>query len=161
MPPADRFEIDTDVRHSFTLPGSAYRDPAVFAKQRESVFAKSWHLAGHESELPSPGSVKPFTLLPGVLDVPLVLSRDAEGRIHAFSNVCTHRGAIVCDAPGTLNAFRCRYHGRRFALDGRFLSMPEFEGAEGFPSPSDDLPHVTLARFGGFLFVSLDAEVPF
>src|SRR5207302_4661523 len=56
---------------------------------------------------------------------------------------------------------RCRYHGRRFALDGRFLSMPEFEGVRDFPSRSDDLPRVQLAHFGPLVFAGLDPAVPF
>jgi choline monooxygenase len=39
--------------------------------------------------------------------------------------------------------------------------MPEFEEVEGFPSPSDDLPHVPLAAFHPFAFVALDPAIPF
>ncbi|MFQ5679587.1 MAG: SRPBCC family protein [Gemmatimonadota bacterium] len=39
--------------------------------------------------------------------------------------------------------------------------MPEFEEAEEFPSPRDDLPRVALERWGPFLFGSLEPAVPF
>lgn len=51
---------------------------------------------------------------------------------------------------------RCGYHGRRFGLDGRFLSMPEFEGVEDFPSASDDLPKVPFAVRQGFMFAAIE-----
>ena len=31
------------------------------------------------------------------------------------------------------------YHGRKFHLNGKFKSMPEFEEAENFPRDCDDL----------------------
>jgi choline monooxygenase len=107
-----------------------------------------------------PGQAHPFTLLEGALDEPLLLTRDADDGLHCLSNVCTHRGNLVVDAPAVERELRCRYHGRRFGLDGRFLSMPEFDGAEGFPSPADALPRVPFGAWEKFLFVSLDPAVP-
>ena len=80
----------------------------------------------------------------GALDEPLVLTRDLSDQIRCLSNVCTHRGTVVVEGAGHEQQLRCRYHGRRFTLDGRFHSMPEFEGATNFPSPADDLPQVGL-----------------
>ena len=96
----------------------------------------------------------------GVLDEPLLLTRDSRDEIHCLSNVCTHRGALVCEHAGVQPALRCRYHGRRFGQDGRFLSMPEFEGAAGFPSPADDLARVPFGAWGKFLFASLAPAFP-
>ena len=132
--------IDPDIRVAKTLPARVYSDPGAFRAQREMVFARTWHYAGHDDLVRVPGQVHPFTLLPGALDEPLVLTRDGDDRLHCLSNVCTHRGTLVVDGPRHAQVLRCRYHGRRFALDGRFQSMPEFEGAVGFPSAADDLP---------------------
>jgi len=107
------------------------------------------------------GQVFPFTLLPGTLDEPLVLTRDADDRLHCLSNVCTHRGTLVVEGAGHLQQLRCRYHGRRFTLDGRFHSMPEFEGTKNFPSKADDLPAVSVARLERFLMVALAPAMPF
>jgi choline monooxygenase len=85
---------------------------------------------------------------------------EAEG-IACLSNVCTHRGLPLCDSPRLAAQLQCRYHGRRFALDGRFLGAPEFDAAVDFPGPRDDLPRVALARWGPLLFASLDPAVPF
>jgi choline monooxygenase len=56
---------------------------------------------------------------------------------------------------------RCRYHGRRFALDGRFIAMPEFEGVKGFPTPADDLAKVQLGQLGPFTFAAIDPAFSF
>jgi choline monooxygenase len=105
--------------------------------------------------------VYPFTLLEGSLDEPLLLTRDFKDQVHCLSNVCTHRGNIVVESEGVERGLRCRYHGRRFALDGRFEAMPEFEEAANFPGDADHLPHVPFGIWEKFLFASLNPEIPF
>jgi choline monooxygenase len=155
------FAIDPDIRRAATLPARVYSDPALFRLQQERVFARTWQYAGHDDLVRVAGQVFPFTLLPGTLDEPLVLTRDGDDRVHCLSNVCTHRGTLVVEGAGHLQQLRCRYHGRRFALDGRFHSMPEFESTVGFPSKADDLPLVSLARLERFLMVALTPAMPF
>ena len=130
-----RFQIDDDIRRAETLPGWVYSDLETFARARERVFLPSWQLAADTDRVKVPGAVHPFTLLEGAIDEPLVLTRDREDRLHCVSNVCTHRGTPVAEHPGVETVLRCRYHGRRFSLDGRFMTMPEFEGVEGFHIP--------------------------
>jgi len=155
------FEIDPDIRLARTLPARVYSDPDLFRAQRDSVFARTWQYAAHDDLVKVPGQVFPFTLLPGALDEPLVLTRDLSDQIRCLSNVCTHRGTVVVEGAGHEQQLRCRYHGRRFTLDGRFHSMPEFEGATNFPSPADDLPQVGLGAWERFLMVSLAPAMPF
>src|SRR5437660_3820258 len=154
-------DIDQDIRVARTLPARVYADPEIFKAQREPIFARTWHYAGHDDLVKVVGHVYPFTLLPGALEEPLLLTRDATDRIRCLSNVCTHRGTLVVDGAGHEQQLRCRYHGRRFTLDGRFHSMPEFEGTKDFPSPADDLPQVGLGAWERFLMVSLAPAMPF
>ncbi|HEY0511613.1 MAG TPA: SRPBCC family protein [Thermoanaerobaculia bacterium] len=159
MPPLD-WTIDADIRKAATPPAEIYSDPRWFEACRERIFARSWQLAADTDAVRVPGQTWPFTLLEGALDEPLLLTRDSKDELHCLSNVCTHRGTLVCEHAGVLPALRCRYHGRRFAHDGRFLSMPEFEQAEGFPSPADDLAKVPFGVWGKFLFAALDPAFP-
>jgi len=153
-----RFRVDPDIRRAHTPPGWMYSDPAVLTAARELVFAPSWQLVADTSRIKVPGQVYPFTLLEGLLDEPLLLTRDREDRVHCLSNVCTHRGTCVVEGAGVENVLRCRYHGRRFGLDGRFQFMPEFEGVEDFPSPRDDLARVPFGDWGPFVFASVAPE---
>ena len=148
--------IDDDIRRARTLPAAFYRDPAVFERVRERVFARSWQLVDGAERAAGPGSVLPFAFLEGCVDEPLLLARDGGGALHGLSNVCTHRGNLLCTQPEVLQSLRCRYHGRRFALDGRFLPMPEFEGVRDFPSPADHLPRIQLGPLGPLLFAAVD-----
>lgn len=157
------FTVDPDIRTASTPPSEIYHDPAYFEHQKDSVFARSWHLVGDVRELKTTGSVKPFTLLEGCLDEPLFLIRDEEQTLHCLSNVCTHRGNLLVEGKGHLpgTSIQCRYHGRRFGMHGSFLSMPGFEEAEDVPSPTDDLPAASLETWGPFAFCALDPAVPF
>lgn len=155
------FTIDPDIRRASTPPGWVYSDPAIFVRQREAVFARSWQLVADAKQLALPGSVLPCTFLEGALPEPIALACDEAGVLHAFSNVCTHRANLVVEAPGVVPVLRCRYHGRRFGHDGRFRSMPEFETARDFPTAEDDLPKVALERWSRFLFAALEPELEF
>src|SRR5207245_9251192 len=155
------FEIDPDIRVARTRPARVYSDPDLFRAQRDRIFARTWQYAGHDDLVKVAGQVHPFTLLPGALDEPLLLTRDQQDEVRCLSNVCTHRGTLIVEGSGHEQQLRCRYHGRRFTLDGRFHSMPEFERTANFPSPSDDLPAVALGTWTRFLMLSLAPAMPF
>src|SRR5438046_2252626 len=159
--PEFTFTIDPDIRVARTLPARIYSDLSSFRTQRDRVFTRTWQYAAHDDVVKVAGQVHPFTLLPGALDEPLLLTRDAADALHCVSNVCTHRGTLVVEGPGHEQQLRCRYHGRRFTLDGKFHSMPEFEGTKGFPTAADDLAPVALERFERFLMVALRPRMPF
>ncbi len=52
---ADR-PLDRDPARSLTLPSHLYTSPEAFAREREAIFFRNWHLAGHVSDLPEAGS---------------------------------------------------------------------------------------------------------
>ncbi len=153
--------IDADIRRAETLPAWFYRDPEVFAWAREQLFARSWQLAPDADAVKVPQQVHPFLFLEGCVDEPLLLTRTAADEVFCLSNVCTHRANLVAAEPCRTAHLRCPYHGRRFALDGRFQHMPEFDDAEGFPRAADDLPRVPLERLGVFQFTAIDPMFTF
>jgi choline monooxygenase len=155
------FSVDPRIEGASTPPSALYHAPAQFDLQRERIFARTWQWVGDADRVKAPGHVLPFTLLEGCLDEPLLLSAGDDGELRCLSNVCTHRGALVVEGEGHVRFLRCRYHGRKFSLEGDFVSMPEFEGVEGFPSPADCLPRLPLRRWGPLLFTALDPAFPF
>ena len=146
------FEIDPDIRKAKTLASEFYTDERYFELSKEKIFVHSWQFLGHASEF---YGLRPTTILPRFLDEPVLLVKTDETLV-CLSNVCTHRGKILVEEPCQVNLIRCGYHGRRFSLDGKFLSMPEFEGVENFPCESDNLRQVPFANREGFLFASID-----
>lgn len=155
------FRIDPDIRRAETLPAEVYHAPEWWAVQRERVFWPSWQLVPGAERVRAPGHLLPTTLLPGCLDEPVLLACGDDTTVRCLSNVCTHRGTVLVEGECHARGMRCRYHGRRFDLDGRMLSMPEFDGVEGFPSPADDLRRLPLERWGPLAFTSPGGSVPF
>lgn len=154
------FFVDPDIAKAKTLNANFYTSPTVFEQCREKIFAPSWQFIGNADLVKENGEVYPFILLEGYLDEPLLLTKDKSGEIHLLSNVCTHRGNLVADKPCKLNNLRCRYHGRMFNLDGKFVSMPEFKEVENFPTNDDNLPGLEVFKWSKWLFTSVGNKYP-
>lgn len=151
------WESQSDIRRAGTLDERLHYDRAAHERALERIFARSWQL------LPIPTSehrVEPLTLLEGGLDEPLVMTRTDEGE-RLLSNVCTHRGALLAEACGDAAGLRCRYHGRRFGLDGTMTTCPGFEDALEFPRPTENLARLPLEQIGPLRFTSINAAIPF
>jgi len=110
----------------------------------------------------APLSLSPRDLLPGSLDEPLLLARDAAGTLRCLSNVCTHRAKPIVETAGRAEpqGLRCGYHGRRFDLAGRAWFMPGFEGVEHFPCTADHLREVPFTPWRGHGFAAIAPAVP-
>ena len=151
------FEVDPDIRRAKTLATEFYTDPNWFGSSKEEIFAPSWQFVGHRSQF---RGLTPISFMPEFLDEPLLISENA-GELKCLSNVCTHRGKVLVEQACEANLIRCGYHGRRFSLDGKFLSMPEFDGVENFPCDDDNLTELPLHNWKGFLFTSLGPHIDF
>ena len=142
--------IDPDICKAETLPSRYYTDVSTFESVISS-FGQNWHFAAHRSQL---SAAQPID---NPLKEPMLLTQ-VDGEVHCISNVCTHRGMLVCTEPSAAKRLQCPYHGRVFDLDGQFCSMPEFDTVENFPTDADHLRSFPLAEWKGFLFNSISAE---
>jgi len=149
------FHIEPDIAKASTPSKDFYLNDEVFEECKEKIFAPSWQFIGSTDLVKEPGEVYPFILLRDFLNEPLLLTKGKNEDIHLLSNACTHRGNLVVSEPCKISKLRCRYHGRLFQLNGKFLSMPEFKEVENFPSSEDDLKELPLFYWGKWLFSSL------
>ena len=157
-----KFYINPDITKAETLPAKFYKSQEVFDLLKEKVFVKAWQWLGDASTLvPLTESAYPLVLLEGYLTEPLLLVRDKESEVKCFTNVCTHRGNLVCHDPGKVRNLSCMYHGRKFGLDGQFKFMPEFKEAQDFPRACDGLHEFSLRKLGEHLFVGLEPSFDF
>ena len=62
---------------------------------------------------------------------PVLLVRDADGRVRSFANACRHRGVRVADGAGTVKKFTCPFHAWTYNLDGSLFRVPVGEAFEG------------------------------
>lgn len=94
-----------------------------------------------------------------LLGVPLLLTRDADGRARAFVNVCRHRGARVV-TPGCgadRQRFSCPYHAWTYGADGALTGLPAPDGFEGLARATLGLQPLALAEAAGLIWVVADA----
>ncbi len=137
-----------------TLPARLYSDREVYETERRNIFAKSWLLIAHESQLASQGAYV-ATMAAGY---PIIVVRGENGVIRAFHNVCRHRaGPLADDGHGKCEGqLVCRYHGWRYALDGRLASARDFGPATGFDPRDYALMPLKCESWRGFVFVNMD-----
>ena len=150
------YRIDTDIRRANTLKSSFYTDKSIFKNSIEKIFSSTWQYGIDVNNLKNK-NIYPINFLPDIISESLVITKKKD-RINCFSNVCTHRGHIVCNKHKKGNKLTCRYHGRSFDLNGSLKSAAGFENAQNFPSPKDNLTDIELKRWNDFLFFSLSRD---
>jgi choline monooxygenase len=134
-----------------------YVDPQSVEREQAAIFARSWQLAGHVSDLPSPGRY--VTARVGVQSVLVV--RGEDGALRAFRNVCRHRAARLREGRGDCGkALRCPYHGWTYRTDGTLIGVPEARGFAGLDKGALPLMPARVETLAGLLFVSIDPEAP-
>jgi len=144
------------------LPNPAYVDEAVFALERQAVFAATWSCLGFEKDVSNAGDVFPVSFL----DQPLVMVRGNDGEVRVFHNVCSHRGMILVEEPGnTRGLMRCPYHSWCYDLQGDLKRTPYIGGPDQDDHPCFDrsdhgLRAVRSATSFGLVFVNLSGNAP-
>jgi Rieske 2Fe-2S family protein len=140
-----------------TFPGRYYYDAAIFEQEQERVFSAMWYYGCRADEVPLAGSYQ----VVNVGKESVIVARDKEGMLHAFLNVCRHRGARLCsEASGQLKgSIQCRYHAWTYGLDGRLIGAPNVMSDERFDRTMFGLLPVPLHVWEGLVFLNL-AENP-
>jgi choline monooxygenase len=150
------WQFEPNLARASTLPSSWYVDPAVLASEQRAIFAKTWQLVGRTEQVAEPGGY--FTAQ--IANEPLLIVRGNDGELRALSNVCRHRAGPIAKGEGKRPVLQCGYHGWTYALDGRLLTTPEFDGVECFDKSAVSLPRFRVEEWGGLIFVNLDSAAP-
>jgi choline monooxygenase len=150
----DEYRFEETLSRAATPPSHRYTEARFLAEEKAKIFSRTWQLVGRTEQVKEPGQY--FTATVG--DEPLVVVRGMDERLRAFSNVCRHRAGPVACAEGRRKSFRCGYHGWTYALDGRLVNTPEFEGVENFSREAQGLPEYRVEVWGTLLFVNLDRD---
>ncbi|MEK9994945.1 MAG: aromatic ring-hydroxylating dioxygenase subunit alpha [Halieaceae bacterium] len=132
-------------------PSFIYWQPDRFDAEDKKIFRTLPHAVAHSSELTTPNTYITRT----VNGQPLLITRDQEGRVMAFRNVCRHRGMrLVASDTGCKHRFTCPYHAWTYDLTGALIAAPYFE--EGFPELDHStlgLHPVTVNEVGGLIWI--------
>jgi phenylpropionate dioxygenase-like ring-hydroxylating dioxygenase large terminal subunit len=135
--------------------GERYWSKAFMEQEWAQVWTKAWLIAGLSCEIPARGD----HLLAEIGRESILCVRQADGGVRAFYNVCQHRGMqLVAEARGTATkAFACAYHGWRYGLDGRLLTVPDPDDfRQGNPCGKLTLKEIPCTEWAGFVWYNMD-----
>jgi choline monooxygenase len=151
-----RYRADAPLDRAATIPAAWYVDPRLFDLELRTVFRNSWQVAGDLGDLRAPGDYVTCELPGGE---PIVVVRGSDDMLRAFFNVCRHHAAaVVTDAHGSAQQFRCPYHGWTYGIDGALKGTPDFAGVCDFDRSENGLLPLPCSAIEKWAFVRPDTN---
>lgn len=141
---------------AISMPPEVYTSAEFFDFEMEAVFGHEWICVGRAADVAKPGDY--FTTSIG--KDPMIVVRGRDGEIHTYANVCQHRAMTLVEGSGNTRRFRCPYHSWVYGLDGCLQSAPDLNDAPYFDKTEINLPSVRTELWLGFIFITLDPELP-
>ncbi|MDO5703999.1 MAG: SRPBCC family protein [Paracoccus sp. (in: a-proteobacteria)] len=138
------------------MPPSVYTSPEFLQRELETIFGKEWICVGRASGLANPGDYTTFDLA----GQPVVVLRDREGMLRAFSNVCLHRMSTIVEGSGNKRVLVCPYHAWTYGLDGKLRGAPYMAETTGFCKENYALPAIRCEEWLGWVYITLDKDRP-
>lgn len=133
-------------------------DPAFYKQETEAIYRDCWLPVASVTDLPEPNTFVVAQVPP--LRTSLVVTRDGEGKVHAFHNICRHRGArLVRKDGGCKKAIACGFHGWTYATDGRLIGVTDKTQFEDMDPSKLGLIEVHVEVWEDYVFVNF-AETP-
>jgi len=147
------------------IPYWIYADRELYAEEQARIFrGDAWTFLCLEAELPRPETFRTSNLG----DMPVVVTRDREGAIHAFENRCAHRGSLLClKQRGEAREIVCVYHNWTYDLAGKLTGVAFRRGVGGKGGmPADCKPdqhgprQLRVEVLAGLVFATAGQKAP-
>jgi nitrite reductase/ring-hydroxylating ferredoxin subunit len=135
------------------LAAERYTSQRFFDLEVERLWPRVWQMVCREEDLPAVGDALPYD----IVGRSFVVVRAAPDRIRAFYNSCPHRGRKLLLGPARVESLRCPFHGFSWDLDGGLRTLPCRWDFAHVPAADLSLPEARVERWGGFVFLNMDA----
>lgn len=144
---------------TFEEPLDGYRSPERFEQERRHVFNRYPMFVGLSCDLPRPHSWTTFD----ATGTPMLLTRDAGGRVRAFLNMCRHRGMrVVQPGRGTgARRFTCPFHAWSYDIEGNLAGVTRAAGFSDLSRPDRGLIELPAEERYGLIFAAANPDAPF
>ena len=136
-------------RGSEPIAASRYTSEDFARLEREKMWPNVWQFAARDEDMPEAGD---YIVYENVGRSYLV-SRQEDGSVKAFHNVCLHRGRKLRTEAGAADQFQCPFHGFTWNKDGSFSQMPCRWDFDHLTDDKMKLPEAEVGRWGGYIFV--------
>lgn len=148
---------NADPLNGWSLPAWTYSDPEFFELEKEKVFAPSWQVVCHVSDIPDAGDWHSLDYI----GESVIVVRGRDMQLRAFANVCRHRGSRIVDgSSGCAKKLVCPYHAWTYELDGSLTGVPDASSYPTLDMAAQGLAPVTMEVWNGFVFVRLVDKGP-
>lgn len=134
---------------SAPLAADRYTSAAFFARETAAMWPNVWQFAAREEEMPDPGDVVVYENA----GRSYLLTRQADGSVRAFHNVCMHRGRKLRLESGWSRDFKCPFHGFTWNTDGSLKDIPCRWDFGHLSNEKMSLPEAQVGRWGGYIFI--------
>ena len=147
----------TDQANSIlSIPTSDYTCKDRWGIEIKKIFKELPLMLALTIEIPNKGDYKSME----VVGIPVLITRDKDNNVHAFRNVCSHRGApLTGDEIGNRNKFTCPYHGWTYSNKGDLIGILENEKFGELDKSCNGLQALPCKEFSGMIFVTLTPEI--
>lgn len=139
---------------ALSLPPAAFTSAQFLQHELKNIFEDEWFCAGRLDEISNPGDYIVFK----IANEQIVIVRENAERIHAFSNVCKHRGMLLAHKDGSAKKLVCPYHAWTYNLDGQLMGAPYMSDSSHFNRDDCQLPEFKTAIWQGWIFVTLNSN---
>ena len=156
---------DTIPPHSDWIDQKIFSDSDISVEEQQKIFKNVWVPVCHESELPEPYDFRTSS----IGNENIIILRAADNKVHAYLNVCPHRGMLIERRPqgtflegqasGNPKRITCMFHAWQFDMKGNCVYVArEKEGYQDRFSKDDaGLRRLRCeVKYGGFVWVNMN-----
>lgn len=136
------------------VPASSYTDPELYEREKEKIFKRLPLMLAPSCEIPNPGDYKAMD----VAGVPVLITRQKDGSVVAFLNMCTHRGNPLAAGSGNASRFMCGYHGWTFKNNGDLIGVASANDFGVVDKAAHCLKRFPSLERAGLIWVTLDPD---
>jgi phenylpropionate dioxygenase-like ring-hydroxylating dioxygenase large terminal subunit len=140
----------------YRQPVDEYVSTEIAAQEQRKLFRALPLCVGLSDLLPQAGSYHTHDLS----GLPILLTRNDQGQVQAFLNVCRHRGARVAEGCGKSRALVCPYHAWSYDLEGRLKARPADRAFAGAGHDGLGLTRLAAEERDGLIWVMPRAATP-
>ena len=95
-----------------------------------------------------------------ILDQLVFVIRGKDKKLHAYYNVCMHRGHVLLEGKGNVGMIQCPFHAWTYSHDGKLKAAGNAENVADFDHDDFSLASVQVEEFLHMVFVNLDWDAP-
>lgn len=142
-------EVQRNLASSYSCPERLQQEETILFQNLPLVMAMS-------CQLPNPGD----RLTNDLTGIPVLVVRGEDGRIRAFVNSCSHRGARLAEGSSHGRNFVCPYHAWTFNLEGQLKGIPDERSFPGVNKCAHGLTPLPASEHNGMIWVVPNPDAP-